>query len=68
MIDQNNIEDDPIVAEVRRAREEYAARFNFDLRAISEDLRRLSKEEGINTVSRQPRRPLQPKKPAKEVG
>jgi hypothetical protein len=31
---------DPIVDEVRRAREEYARRFNYDLRAIGEDLKR----------------------------
>lgn len=32
--------DDPIVEEVRRWREEYAARFNFDLDAIFADLHR----------------------------
>ncbi len=31
--------EDPIVAEVRRIREELAARFNFDLKAIFADLR-----------------------------
>jgi len=36
---------DPIVAEVRRAREEYARRFDFDLWAIFEDLKR--KERSI---------------------
>jgi len=30
---------DPIVDEVRRARDPYAARFNYDLRAIYRDLK-----------------------------
>ncbi|HZF12610.1 MAG TPA: hypothetical protein VFE33_27790 [Thermoanaerobaculia bacterium] len=32
--------DDPIVQEVRRIREEYAAQFNYDLQAIFADLKR----------------------------
>jgi len=32
--------DDPIVAEVRRARDELARRFNYDIHAICEDLRK----------------------------
>ena len=35
---------DRIVEEVRRARERYAARFNFDLDAIYRDLRRARNE------------------------
>ena len=31
--------DDPIVAEVRRVRDELARRFNYDVHAICEDLR-----------------------------
>ena len=31
---------DPVVAEIRRIREELAARFNYDLDAIIEDARR----------------------------
>ena len=34
---------DPLVEEVRRARDAYAARFNYDLRAIVRDL----KEQGV---------------------
>jgi hypothetical protein len=30
---------DPIVEEVRKARQEYAKRFNFDLHAMAEDLK-----------------------------
>lgn len=32
--------EDPIVEEVRRVREEHAARFNYDLQAIFADLKR----------------------------
>lgn len=42
---------DPIVEEVRRAREEYAAKFDFDLRRIGEDLRRQQEESGDPVVS-----------------
>jgi hypothetical protein len=35
---------DPIVDEVRKAREEYARKFNFDLRAIYHDLKRKEAE------------------------
>jgi hypothetical protein len=37
---------DPIVEEVRRIRETHADRFNFDLDAIIEDLKRLEKVNG----------------------
>jgi hypothetical protein len=36
--------DDPIVDEVRQAREAYAAQFDFDLTAIFADLRRRTEE------------------------
>ena len=41
--------DDPIVQEVRQLREQYAARFNYDLVAIFEDLR-LGTEEARSTA------------------
>ena len=37
---------DPIVDEVRRARDAYAARFNDDLRAIFRDLKEKEKRSG----------------------
>ncbi len=37
---------DPIVEEVRRARDAYAARFNYDLRAIYHDLKEQEKRSG----------------------
>ena len=42
--------DDPIVAEVRRAREEYARKFNYDLRAICEDIMRRQKNSAGRPV------------------
>jgi hypothetical protein len=47
---------DPIVEEARRIREEHAARFDYDLRAIFEDLRRRQQEGGRSVVSFPPRR------------
>lgn len=48
---------DPIVEEVRQARNEYAKQFNYDLDAIREDLQRKQKQPGKNVVSFPPRRP-----------
>lgn len=42
---------DPIVDEVRRARDAYAARFNYDLRAIFCDLKEKEKRSGRKVVS-----------------
>ena len=42
---------DPIVEEVRRARDAYAARFNYDLRAIYRDLKEQEKRSGRKIVS-----------------
>jgi hypothetical protein len=36
---------DPIVEEIRREREEYAAKFDFDLEKIFLDLKRLEQED-----------------------
>jgi hypothetical protein len=43
---------DPIVEEVRRARHDYAARFNFDLDAIFEDLKAKEAASGKTYVDR----------------
>lgn len=51
---------DPIVEEVRRVREEYAARFDHDLDAIARDLREQAKQlekQGWQVVSLPPKRP-----------
>jgi hypothetical protein len=49
---------DPIVEEVRKAREAHAAQFNYDLSAICADLKQKEKSAGHPVVSRQPKRRL----------
>ena len=48
--------DDPIVTEVRKAREEYAKRFNYDLDAICSDLRQKQLQSGRKAISFPPKR------------
>lgn len=48
---------DPIVEEVRRVREEYAAQLNYDLEAIYRDLKEREARGEFSTVRRAPRRP-----------
>lgn len=48
---------DPIVEEVRRVRDAHAARFNYDLDAIFQDIKEREKKSGlqfIQGVARQP--------------
>jgi hypothetical protein len=47
---------DPIVDEVRRIREEHAARFGYDVDAIYADLKRIEKESNEPRSSFGPRR------------
>jgi hypothetical protein len=47
---------DPIVDEVRKAREEYARSFNYDLKAMFDDLQRRQRESGRTMVSFPPKR------------
>lgn len=56
--------DDPIVAEVRNARDEYARRFNYDLDAICQDLQQKQLQSGRKLVAFPPQRP----KPAIQSG
>jgi hypothetical protein len=56
MIDYNQPDDDPIVADVRRAREEIAAQFNYDLTTLWENLRLQQPASGRTYVSHPPRR------------
>jgi hypothetical protein len=64
---------DPIVDEVRRARDAYAARFNYDLRAIFRDLKEQEKRSGRKLASyaqefaAEPDQALQPSEPAISV-
>jgi hypothetical protein len=53
------MKNDPIVAEVRKLRQEYFAQFDYDLKAMFEDLRRKteqSKREGRRVAAPPPRR------------
>lgn len=48
---------DPIVDEVRRVRDAHAARFDYDLDAIFQDIKKREKESGlvfVQGVARQP--------------
>jgi hypothetical protein len=49
--------EDTIVAEVRKARDEYAAQFNYDLREMYRDLQRQQRESGRQYVTYPPKRP-----------
>jgi hypothetical protein len=42
---------DPIVDEIRRIREEHAARFNYDLWAIYQDIQERQARSGLTYVS-----------------
>lgn len=46
---------DPIIDEVRKAREEVASRFNYDINALFDDLERKQREGDQKTVSFPPR-------------
>jgi hypothetical protein len=48
---------DPVVAEIRRIREELAAQFNYDLDAIIEDARRRYAADSRKVIRLPPRRP-----------
>jgi len=48
---------DPIVDEIRRIRQEYARRFNFDLDTIFQDLKEKERSCRRTIVRRQPRPP-----------
>jgi hypothetical protein len=52
---------DPIVEEVRRIRDAYAARFNYDLRAMFEDLKKQEHESGRTLTEREPKRTEPPR-------
>jgi hypothetical protein len=51
---------DPIVEEVRKIRDEHAARFNYDLDAIFKDLKRREKESGQPVITLEPKRIVKP--------
>jgi hypothetical protein len=49
--------DDPIVEEIHRIRQEYAASFNYDMDAICDDLVSKERRNGRKVVSFPPKRP-----------
>jgi hypothetical protein len=49
--------EDPIVEQVRKVREEHAAKFNYDLQALCRDVKEREKQGGWKLVSLPPRRP-----------
>jgi len=56
---------DPIIDEVRRVRDAHAARFNYDLDAIFQDIKESEKKSGlkfVHGVARQPA-PIQSRPP-----
>ena len=50
------MQNDPIVEEIHRIREQIAAKFNYDLKAIVRDAQRRQHESGAKVVRREPRR------------
>ena len=48
---------DEIVEEVRKNREAYAAKFNFDLQAMYEDLKKAERKSKRKKVSFKPKKP-----------
>jgi hypothetical protein len=49
---------DEIVEEVRKNREAYASKFNFDLQAMYEDLKKAEKKSKHKKVSFRPKKPM----------
>lgn len=49
---------DKIVEEVRKNREAYAAKFNFNLQAIYEDLKKAERKSKRKKVSLKPKKPI----------
>jgi hypothetical protein len=49
---------DPIVEEVRKVREEHAAKFDYDLERILKDLKEQEQRSELKFVSLPPKRPV----------
>jgi hypothetical protein len=49
---------DPIVEEVRRIRDAHAARFNYDLEAIFQDIKEREKKSGLKFIQAVARLPV----------
>jgi len=60
--------EDSIVEEVRRVRQQYAARFSYNLAAIFRDLQERQKRGEFTVVNRKPRRPtVRPRQKSRAV-
>jgi hypothetical protein len=55
-----NMNEDPIVQEVRKAREQHAAGFGYDSKRILKDIRKSQKKYGARLVRRAPKLLLKP--------
>ncbi len=55
---------DEIVEEVRKNREAYASKFNFDLQAMYQDLKKAEKKNKRKKVSFRPKKPIKLEKQA----
>jgi hypothetical protein len=51
---------DPILEEIWKARDEHARRFDYDVKRICADLRKIEKQSGRRVVTRKPKRPSTP--------
>jgi hypothetical protein len=49
--------EDLIIEEVRKARDDYASQFEYDLEAVFRDLQKKQQQPGKNVVSFPPKRP-----------
>jgi tetrahydromethanopterin S-methyltransferase subunit B len=58
---------DPIVDEIRKVREEHAARFSYDLQAIYEDIKELERASGRTFVTLPPKKPTMVPAPPETV-
>lgn len=58
--------EDPIVEEVRQVRQQHAAKFNFDLQAIVQDLQQQEARSGWQVVAFPPRNDDLSVQPAKQ--
>jgi hypothetical protein len=67
MIDYDKPDDDPVVAEVRRAREEMLAEHNYDLTELCEAMQRRQATSGARYATPADRATAPPG-PAKKVG
>ena len=54
---------DPIVDEVRRVRDAHAARFNYDLDAMFQDIKRRERESGLEFVEGVAQQPVSEQAP-----